>query len=120
MKKHIIISTSLDLVRIAPEHIIYISSDGNYSTLIQTDGETRMVSFQHGEIADMIESQLGSEGNMFARIGRSLIINLSYIYYINIAKQKLILSDADRFSHTVTASKDALKRLKEILDKKIK
>ncbi|MBQ5357808.1 MAG: LytTR family transcriptional regulator [Alistipes sp.] len=120
MRKHFIISTSLDLVRIAPEHIIYISSDGNYSTLFQTDGETRILSFQLGDIERMIESQLGAEGKVFARIGRSLIINLSYVYYINIPKQKLILSDADRFSHTVTASKEALKQVKEFLEKEVK
>ena len=120
MKKQLIISTSIDLVRIAPDKIVYIASDGNYSTLVQTDNEVRMLSYQLGQIEKMISTQLGSEGNIFIRIGKSLIINRSYIYYINIAKQKLILSDADRFSHTVTASKDALKRLKEILDRKVK
>ena len=39
MAKQLIISTTTDLVQIAPENIIYISSDGNYSTLVQTDGE---------------------------------------------------------------------------------
>ena len=42
MEKYLIISTTNDLVRIAPERIVYISSDGNYSTLIQADGETRL------------------------------------------------------------------------------
>ena len=32
MKKQLIISTSIDLVRIAPDRIVYIASDGNYST----------------------------------------------------------------------------------------
>ena len=50
MKKQLIISTSIDLVRIAPERIVYIASDGNYSTLIQSDGEMRMLSFQLGQI----------------------------------------------------------------------
>jgi DNA-binding LytR/AlgR family response regulator len=117
MKKQLIISTSIDLVRIAPERIVYIASDGNYSTLIQSDGEMRMLSFQLGQIEKMISSQLGSDGNIFIRIGKSLIINRSYIYYINISKQKLTLSDVSSFSHTVTASKEALKQLKELLEK---
>ena len=120
MKKHLIISTSVDLVRIAPERIVYISSDGNYSTLIQADGETRMLSYQLGQIEKMIASQLGSDGNVFIRIGKSLIINRSYIYYINITKQKLTLSDVASFSHTVTASKEALKQLKELLENEVK
>lgn len=120
MKRHLIISTTIDLVRIAPERIVYISSDGNYSTMVQTDNETRMLSYQLGQIEKMIASQLGAEGNVFIRIGKSLIINSSYIYHINITRQKLILSDVDRFNHTVQASKEALKQLKELLEKEAK
>ena len=62
-KRQLIIPTSIDLVRIAPERIVYISSDGNYSTLVQADGEMRMLSFQLGQVEKMIADQLGSEGN---------------------------------------------------------
>ena len=120
MTRQLVISTSIDLVRIAPEKIVYIASDGNYSTLVQTDNEVRMLSFQLGQIEKMISSQLGSEGNVFIRIGKSLIINRSYIYYINIPKQKLILSDVASFNHSVTASKEALKQLKELLEREVK
>lgn len=120
MKRFLIISTSNDLVRIAPDSIVCVSSDGNYSTLVQADGEMRMLSFQLGQIEKMIASQLGSEGSSFIRIGKSLIINRSYIYYINVPKQKLVLSDVTTFSHTVTASREALKQLKELLEKEVK
>ena len=120
MKRQLIISTSIDLVRIAPERIVYIASDGNYSTLVQTDNEVRMLSYQLGQIEKMIATQLGSDGSIFIRIGKSLIINSSYIYYINIPKQKLVLSDVVSFNHTVTASKEALKQLKELLEKEVK
>lgn len=118
--KYLIISTSNDLVRIAPDSIVHITSDGNYSTLVQTDGELRMLSYQLGQIEKMIANQLGSEGSMFIRIGKSLIINRSYIYYINVVKQKLVLSDTKTFSHSVAASKEALKQLKELLEKEVK
>ncbi|MBR5240790.1 MAG: LytTR family transcriptional regulator [Muribaculaceae bacterium] len=120
MKRRLIISTSVDLVRIDPNQIVYISSDGNYSTLVQADNETRMVSYQLGQIEKMISSQLGNDGKNFIRIGKSLIVNSSYIYYINIAKQKLVLSDVSSFSHTVTASKEALKQLKEMFESEVK
>lgn len=42
LKKYLIISTTTDLVRIAPEKIVFISSDGNYCNLVQTDNETRI------------------------------------------------------------------------------
>lgn len=117
MKPFLIIATSIDLVRIAPDRIVYISSDGNYSTLVQADGETRILSFQLGQIEKMISQQLGVEGNRFIRIGKSLIINRSYIYYINVPKQKLVLSDVKSVNYTVSASKEALKLLKELLEK---
>lgn len=117
MKKYLIISTSNDLVRIAPDRIVYISSDGNYSTLMQADGDMRMLSFQLGQIEKMIANQLGADGNIFIRIGKSLIINRSYIYYINVPKQKIVLSDVATVNHTVTASREALKQLKELLEK---
>ena len=115
MKKFLIISTSNDLVRIAPERVVYISS-----TLVQADGEMRMLSFQLGQLERLIASQLGSEGDTFIRIGKSLIINRSYIYYINVAKQRLVLSDIATVNHSVSASREALKQLKELLEKEAK
>ena len=120
MKKQLIISTSVDLVRVAPDTIVYIAAEGNYSTLVQVNEEKRVLSYQLGQIEKMMSTQLGNEGNIFIRIGKSLIINRSYIYYINIPKQKLTLSDVASFSHSVTASKEALKQLKELLEKEVK
>ena len=113
MAKHLIISTATELVRILPQHIVYFSSDGNYTTMMQIDGETRVLTSLLGNI----EKQLGSEGKMFVRLGKSLIINSSYIYYINPAKQKLKLSDAATFCHELPASKEALRQLKELIEK---
>jgi DNA-binding LytR/AlgR family response regulator len=121
MAKQLIISTANDLVQIAPEHIVYISSDGNYSTLVQADGEMRMVTYQLGQVEKMISDQLGKDaGKLFIRIGKSIIVNRSYVYYINVSRQKLTLSDIRTFSHTVSASKEALKQLKEEIEKSIK
>lgn len=117
MGKYIVISTSVDLVRIAPENVVFISSDGNYSTLFQADGGSRILTVQLGQLEAMIARQLGTDGNVFIRIGKSLIINRNYIYYINVSKQQLILSDARTLSHTVSASKDALRQLKELTEK---
>ena len=107
MGKYIVISTTVDLVRIAPESVVYICSDGNYSTLIQADGLNRILTVQLGQLEALIAKQLGTDGN----------VNRNYIYYINIPKQQLVLSDARTVSHRVTASKDALRQLKELVEK---
>ena len=119
-RKFLIISTATDLVRVAPDKIVFISSDGNYCNLVQADNETRLLTFKLGQIETMIQEQLGADKKQFVRIGRGLIINRNYIYYINIQSQKLILSDNNRFTHTVSASKDALKQLKELIEKEEK
>lgn len=120
LKKYLIISTTTDLVRIAPDKIVFISSDGNYCNLVQTDNETRMLTFQLGQIQDMIHEQLDREDIFLIRIGRGLIVNRNYVYYINIQSQKLVLSDNSRFTHTVSASKEALKQLKELIEREAK
>lgn len=120
LTKCLIISTANDVVRLIPETIVYISADGNYCSVMLIDNETRLLSYQLGTVEDMIRDQLGDEGLLFVRIGRGLIINRNYIYYINIQNQKLILSDNVRFFHTVSASKDALKNLKDLVDKEAK
>lgn len=120
MKEYFIISTSTDLLRVASEGVIFISSDGNYSTLMLTNGESRMVTLQLGQVEKQIAQQLDLTGPNFIRIGKSLIINRTYIYYINIPKLQLILSDGANSQHTLTASREALKQLKDLIDNDLK
>ena len=117
LNTHLIISTSNDLLRVAASHILYISSDGNYCNLFQTGGEIRLVTFQLGQLERMIAEQLPEQGKTFVRIGKSLIVNLKYVYYINIPKQQLVLSDKEQNRYTLSASKEALKALKELIEK---
>ena len=117
MSRFIVLTTATELVRIATERIVCISSDGNYSTLMQTDGMSRTVTYQLGQLEDMIGDQLGKRDTTFIRVGKSVIINRSYIHYINIPKQRLVLSDLATFNHSVSASKEALKNLKDYIEK---
>lgn len=118
MKTHLVISTANELLRVAATHIIYISSDGNYSNLLMSGGEIRMVTFQLGQIEEMIQKQLPEMRSNFIRIGRSLIININHVFHINIARQQLLLKDRDN-TYTLSASKEALKALKEFIEKSI-
>ena len=75
-----------------------------------------MVSYQLGQIEDMIGNQLGEAGNNFIRLGRGLIINSDFIYSIDVAKQRLILSDCLNCYHELSASREVLIKLKAYLD----
>ena len=91
-------------------------NDGNYSNVVTLDGEKRLVSLQLGQIEDLIGDQLGDHGGNFLRLGRSLIINVDYIYLIDIAKQQLILSDCAGSKHGLTASREVLIKLKAYME----
>lgn len=117
MKEYLVISTSVDLVRVASEEIVFISSDGNYSSFFFTNGESRVVTLQLGQVERLLAEQLAHSGADFIRIGKCLIINRNFISYINLPKQQLVLSDGRSASHTLTASREALKQLKELIEK---
>ena len=116
---HLVISTATDLLRVSTRQILYFQSDGNYCTLFQPGGEMRMISYQLGQVEKMIAAQLPDVTNTFVRIGRSLIINLNYVFYINLAKQQLILSDNQQGRYTLNASREALVALKELIESEI-
>ncbi len=104
-------------MRTASDHIVFISSDGNYSSFMFSYGESRVVTLQLGQVERMLAEQLPHTGVDFIRIGKSLIINKSYISYINLPKQQLVLSDGQSSSHSLSASREALKQLKELIEK---
>ena len=117
MGKCLIITTTNDLLRLQYDNIVYITSDGNYSQFLLSGGDMRMVTVQLGQIERLIERQLGVFGRLFIRIGKSLIINRDYIYYININQQRLELNDKVNQKYTVQASREALKQLKFVIEK---
>ena len=121
MKKQIIISSTNELVRVLPERIVYISSDGNYSTMVLHDKTEHLFTFNLSHFQKLLEKQLKDEASQFIRIGKSLIINRDYIYRINLTKQQLVMSDmALNQAFMLSASKEALKQLKQYLETQIK
>ena len=109
------ISTSTELVRVATDEIVYVRADGNYSDLVLTNGKSRKMTFQL-HFFDEVFQQL--QDNMFARVGRSLIVNKRYIHVINLTEQILIFSGQQIKGDIkpVNVSRDALKQLKELLE----
>ena len=116
LDKFIIISKGTELLRVPSDRLVYISADGNYSFVVTQDNKVAQVAFQLGQIEDMIAAQLGDDGNHLLRLGRGLIINQNFVYSIDVAKQKLILSDCHGCYHELTASREVLLNYKVYLD----
>ncbi|HCN52359.1 MAG TPA: hypothetical protein DIS88_00725 [Prevotella sp.] len=114
---YVILSNSNVLVRVTASDIVYISSDGSYSTMVLIDGRKHMFSFNLSSFEKQLETQLGLESKTFIRLGKSLIINSIYIYSINIPAQELILScSSNPGEFVLNASRDALKSLKLMIE----
>ena len=107
-----------ELIRIPAEGLAYIESQGTYSDIFTCDGGKRTVTVQLGILEEMIHRQF-QRPDEFARIGKSLIVNLKLIHYINPAKRQLILSDCRTFRFDLDASREALKKLKEYFEKEL-
>ena len=116
MNEFFVISKGTEYLRIPAGNLIYISAAGNYSEVVMLDGRKKIVSYQLGQLADMINDQLEDEGERFVRIGRSLIINKDYVHWIDTAKQEIVLSDCAGCYHELKASREVLVSFKAYLE----
>ena len=116
MPKFITISTKTELLRIPSEILMYVTSDGNYSTLYTQDGKSRLVSLQLGQIEDLIGEYFEEDQSPFARLGKSLIVNKDFVFFIDISKQTITLSDWRGHYVDKTASRQALTGYKKALE----
>ncbi|MCH5231410.1 MAG: LytTR family transcriptional regulator [Muribaculaceae bacterium] len=117
MSKNLLFSTSTELIRVPTEAVVFISADGNYSSIKMADGGEYVLTMQLGQMEKRISEMVDPNDNRFIRIGKSLIVNREFITLINPTRQKIILSDGRTFRHELSASKEALKALKELIEK---
>lgn len=120
MPNYLTVSNNTILVRVLDTGIVYISSDGSYTTMKLINGEEYTFSFNLSAFEKIIEQQLKDHASIFIRVGRSLVINSNFIYVININKQELILANTKTSAKFILhVSKEALKVLKSLVEKSI-
>ncbi len=107
-------STSSELLRVPSGAVVAVRADGNYSSIMTADGQEYILTLQLGQIEQRMAEMLPSGDNRFIRIGKSLIVNRDFITLVNPSKQKLILSDCKSFRLGFSASREALKALKDL------
>jgi DNA-binding LytR/AlgR family response regulator len=104
-----------ELQRIDVSKIVYFEADGNYTDIVMVNKLRASVCMNLGEMEQAIADQIGDDAKIFVRIGKRFIINMRYVYSINTLKQQLVLSDYDHFAFQVSISKDALRKMKELM-----
>lgn len=115
--KVLIISNANELVRIKPERVVYVKSDGNYSTIVLHDKTEQVFTMNLAQCQQLMEKQLGTEAMTFIRLGKQLIVNRAYIFKVNPNKQQLYMSNfGENIAFTLQASKEALKQLKALIE----
>ena len=115
--KVLIISNTNELVRIKPERVVYVKSDGNYSTMVLHDKTEQVFTMNLAQCQQLMEEQLGKEAMTFIRLGKQLIVNRAYIFKINPTKQQLLMSNIQvNIAFELSASKEALKQLKALME----
>lgn len=116
MEKDLIFFNSRDaLLRIGIEKIVYFEADGNYTDIIMVNKLRASVCMNLGDMERALADQIGDKAKRFMRIGKRFIINMEYVYQVNVLKQQLVLSDYDHFAFQVNISKDALRKMKDLM-----
>ena len=106
-----------ELLRIDVRKIVYFEADGNYTDVVLVNGLKGVVGMNLARMQEVLSERLRERAAIFARVGKKYIINHTYVYQINVLRQKLVLSDGDHFIFTLDISKEALKRLKELYER---
>ena len=114
-KDYIIFNSRDQLLRIELQEIVYFEADGNLTYIVAPNKLKGVVSMNLSKMEEFLALQYGNKASSFFRLGKRFIINTSYIYSIQVAKQKLILSDYHSFIFQLPVSKEALRKMKELL-----
>lgn len=112
--EYIFLNSRDELLRIDISRIVYFEADGNYTNIILTNKLKGSVCMNLSRMQTDLTEQLKEKASRFARIGKSYIVNLNYVYSIQILKQKLVLSDQATFAFQISISKEALKALRDL------
>lgn len=94
--------------------IVYFEADGNYTNIVLSNNVKGVVCVNLNHMQQLLIENLQEKACIFARIGKRFVINLNYVYHIEVLKQKLSLTDGVNFIYQLPISKDALKKLKDM------
>lgn len=115
MKEKLLIHTVNEAYSFNPNQVICIEADGNYSNLHLSNGNEYLLSFQLGQVENIIKEQLSYSNHSFVRVGKSLIINMDELICVNITKQTLEMNQPSGERLLFNASREALKKLMNFL-----
>lgn len=106
-------NTRDELLKVNLDRVAFFEAEANYIRIYLLNGHSCLVRMSLGQMESVLASRTASD--KFVRIGKRFIVNLSYVFSINVLKQELVLSDQRFFQRSLKVSREALKRLKELI-----
>lgn len=113
-KKYLFLNSRDEMYRADISKIAYFEADGNYTRFVMCNGQQGVMCMNLTQMKEMLSVRLGEAARTFARIGKSHIVNLAYVFQIAIQRQRLVLSDGTSFSFQLAMSKEALRSLRDL------
>ncbi len=108
-------STRDELIKINLRHVIFCEADDNYSHVYFSNGVKATLLCTLSNLEQLIDEKLKGKAQPFARIGKRYIVNTTYIFQINTLRKKLLLTSFyGPQLYTLSVSKEALKKLKDL------
>ena len=116
MKEILIQNGSTELIKVRSSDIVYVEAEGNYCSMYLAGGFRQQLWFNRQKFIAIINEQMRAEKPAFTAVGRSYIVNLSYIFLINTIQGDMVLYDS-RCPQQIKlhASQDALNKLKDTI-----
>lgn len=103
-----------ELLIIDLQKIAFFQANGNYTHFNYISGDTHLVTLGLSKVEEYIRLSWPKDvPSPFIRLGRSLIINQSFLTEISVLKQKVTLSDNNGHSYSLNVPKPLIKEYKE-------
>lgn len=111
-------NTRDELTAIDSENIAVIQANGNYSKVVTIYRKEIILTSGITKVEQVLRS-VNDAKSRFVRIGRSLVVNHSYLQKIDLMKQQMVLSCQGN-EIKINVSKKTLKAYKDAIAKSIK
>lgn len=103
-----------ELLIIDLQKIAFFQANGNYTHFNYISGDTHLVTLGLSKVEEYIRMSWPKNVlSPFVRLGRSLIINQTFLSEISVLKQKVTLSDNNGHSYSLNVPKPLIKEYKE-------
>lgn len=107
-----------DLTCIETDMVAAVQANGNYSRVVYITKREVMITCGISKIEEILKLYNNAQ-NKYIRLGRSFIINHSYLQKIDVLKQQVILSDCDKNEIRIMIPKQVLKSYKNATVKSV-